>query len=1044
MGFTSFNVIRSWAAIVAWALAIVTAHAQEILSPALPPVTLARQAHRHLEQALLQRSLAVLRRYADEWARTSSADNVWLDRAEIDRRRDNRLGAARRLSEFTDRRSGSPFASSAMLERGLMALEESDHTSGAVLCGMAATMATDAYEVRKDSVYLLIAQLAAFWEATSRAHLGELDKALEAYQRSLSGDDSLAAQARFAIGQVYEQNGQEAEASAAYGAVWSKHPRHPLAISARVRQAVIALGKRQAVRSIDLLNGIDSALAGYVAGRDPSQPLDTTSLDLVPVVRAQALAQAGLHQRSIDTCNAFLSRRPTSSLRYLVNLTAGYSHLHLARPDSALRHYDIIVTGDVDESSDTRYQALLYRALCLKRLGRAEEADKDFTALSMQGGYPYKSHALIEVGQTQYERGDYERAARSLERAEREAQDASTLLRAQILLASAQMHRQQWAKAATVLERAEKIASESKDELVPLRQRYLADARLHRGICFVQSAQARKAIAALTDFLGNHSTDPRRDEATFWLAEAMYKEDLLKNAQELYEEVVRRYTASSRREEAMYGLAWTYFRRRDFDRSSRVFGELISTYPASSYAAEAMVRRADGLYIAKQFKAAAQQYEQAARRGGSSEEGQYAAFQAGQSSYRGGELGRAVELMRDFVQRYPKSRLADDALYLIGWVAFQQQDDAGAVAEFERLLQAYPDGDHAVRALYTMGDAHFNLGSTDAAISTYRDVMSRFPSHPLATEAARSLQDVLVGQGRTDEALVVLDTLIRSNPTSLAAEEFAWRKAEIFYSGKNFTSAAGELQSYLKSYPSAQRQDEALYLLGRTYLSMNDISQAREAFSSIARKEPKSRYVVTSSMDLAEYYTRTANMSSADSIYRIIVRDHRLDTVAASLAGYELAEHARMLEDTSTAIELYRQTADVYPMSEYGAQARYKLAQLHRRAGRLDSTRFHLNVLAQRTDAPLIVANVLYDLGTSYMREKNYNQAVTYFERVRDDHAGIEDWYTLSMLGLGECFEALNRKPDAMQTYQTVLTLRPDDDYGKTAQARLKRLGGRR
>lgn len=79
------------------------------------------------------------------------------------------------------------------------------------------------------------------------------------------------------------------------------------------------------------------------------------------------------------------------------------------------------------------------------------------------------------------------------------------------------------------------------------------------------------------------------------------------------------------------------------------------------------------------------------------------------------------------------------------------------------------------------------------------------------------------------------------------------------------------------------------------------------------------------------------------------------------------------------------------------------------------------------------------------MRERNHAAAAAYFERVRDDYAGIEDWYTLSMLSLGECYEALGRKPDAMSTYQTVLTLRPDDDYGKTAQARLKRLsGGRR
>lgn len=1019
-------------------------HGQDIVAPMLPGMFIARQAHLYLQQDMLQRSIERLRSYVNDRSLTSSIDVIALDRAEIDRRRDNRLGASRRLLEFTDTRAAAPLAPMAMLERGFMALEEGDHKIGAQVCGRAAVMAREAFQLRHDSLYVDVAQLASYWQATSLAHTGELESALSAYHFALQGATDVAAQAQYAIGQIHEQSGQEQEASAAYGVVWTSYPTSPLAIAARVRQAVLALGRRQAIRSIDLLNGIDSMLVQYGQQQAATAGVDTVTLDLVPVVRAQGLAQAGLYQKAIDTCNAFLRRRPSSAFVWVVHLAAGYSHLHLNRPDSALRHYDAIVSGDGAEASDTRFQALLYRALCLKRLGRADEAEREFSALSMQTGYPYKAQSLIEVGQAQYERQDYERAVRSLERAEREAQDAATMLRAQILLSSSLMHRQQWTRAASVLERAERIATESREELVPLRLRYLADARLHRGICFVEAGQPRSAIAALTDFLGNHPQDVRRDEATFWLAEAMYKEDLLKNAQELYEEVVRRYTASPRREEAMYGLAWTFFRRRDFDRSAKVFGELISTYPSSTYATEAMVRRADGLYIAKQFSAAARQYEQAAQRDPSSEEGQYAAFQAGQAAYRGGDLGRSVDLMRSFVQRYPKSRLADDALYLIGWVAFQQQDDAAAVAEFERLLQAYPDGDHAVRALYTVGDAYFNLGNIDAAIATYRDVMSRFPSHPLAAEAAKSLQDVLVGQGRTEEALVVLDTLIRANPQSLAAEEFAWRKAEIFTSGKNYSSAVDELQAYLKKYPSAQRNEEALYLLGRTYLSMNDVNQAREAFRSIERRNPSSRYVVSAAMDLAEFYTRAANTTSADSIYSVIVTNHATDTVAASLAGYELAEHARMREDTSAALLLYQQTADRYASSEYGAQARYKLAQLHRRAGRIDSMRFHLNMLAQRTDAPLIVANVLYDLGTSYLREKNVAMAATYFERVRDDYAGIEDWYTLCMLALGECYETLQRKADAQQTYQTVLTLRPDDDYGKTAQARLKRLGGRR
>jgi hypothetical protein len=43
-------------------------------------------------------------------------------------------------------------------------------------------------------------------------------------------------------------------------------------------------------------------------------------------------------------------------------------------------------------------------------------------------------------------------------------------------------------------------------------------------------------------------------------------------------------------------------------------------------------------------------------------------------------------------------------------------------------------------------------------------------------------------------------------------------------------------------------------------------------------------------------------------------------------------------------------------------------------------------------------------------------------------------------LGLGDCYETLKNYDAAKEVFQTLVTLRPDDDYGKTASARLKRI----
>lgn len=1016
------------------------------LGQRMPDVPLLKvgMSHEFLDKHLLMRSRAILRTIDASYLSSVGFDQVQLDRAQILRDRDLPNRSVQQLATVHRDHRLSPFAIRAAIEAGFVELEQGNLPSAIDHLEDATTIARRDVSRRSDTSYRTLALQAFYWLGASYALTGRYEDACREWSEcaKLSSTNVLAARALFAIAQTHELNGSDSLAFTSYHQVKDAFPRSEYAAESQIRRAVIFLRKRNPVRAIDELQGIDLDLAHFMQTQDSARCALLS--EYVSVVRIQSLAMQQRFRQALDSAVRFLPRLPQSPNTSLVRLSMGYAYLNIGRPDSALAQYDSIIASSVDEDSETRHQAILYRGVSLQRLGRSAEAEQLFTSVSVEAGYPYKPHALIEVGQALYERQDFERASKYFERAEREARDASVILRAQLMLGSCLLQRQQWAKASSVYDRAVTLAEQSDPINVSLQPEYLAVARLFKGVSLAQTNQTSSAIAALTDFLGNHPIDARRDEATFWLAEAMYRENLLRNAQEFYEEIVRRYTASARREEAMYGLAWTYFRRRDFTKSSKAFEELITSYPQSRYVVEAMVRRADGLYIGHQFRAAASQYEQASQRGGNTEEAQYAGFQAGNAAYRDGDLDRATRLMRSFVQRYPNSRLADDALYLIGWIAFQQQQDADAIREFERLLQAYPDGDHAVRALYTIGDAHFNMGNYDASLQTYRRVMSQYPSHPLAMESAKSLQEVLVGQGRTDEALAVLDTLIGMNPESVAAEDFSWSRAQIFYSGKSYSTAAAELGSYLKKYPSAQRKDEALYMLGKTYLGMNDVAQAVASFRELERTHASSPYVQTYRLDLAYHYANNANVSAADSIYRIIWQQDVSDSASASIAGYELAEHARMRGDTADAIFMYRSTADRFNSSVNGAQARYKLAQLYRRGNQLDSARYHLQILAQRTDQPTVVANVLYDLGTTYFRERDYLRAAEWFMRVREEFAGIEDWYTLSMLALGECYEQLQRKNDAVDAYTTVAELRPDDDYGKTAAARVKRLKGGR
>ena len=139
-------------------------------------------------------------------------------------------------------------------------------------------------------------------------------------------------------------------------------------------------------------------------------------------------------------------------------------------------------------------------------------------------------------------------------------------------------------------------------------------------------------------------------------------------------------------------------------------------------------------------------------------------------------------------------------------------------------------------------------------------------------------------------------------------------------------------------------------------------------------------------------------------------------------------------------MRLYSLTAETYDKTEFGDQSRYRIAMYYRSRTMFDSAIVHFRHIAKRMENPTIAAEAQYRIGELWMKQKEYANAITAFLGVREQFSSIEDWFSLSLLGLGDCYETLKNYDAAQEVFQTLMTLRPDDDYGKTASARLKRI----
>ncbi len=986
--------------------------------------------------------IIVINNYKD----SPSEDRAELLYAQTDFSSGNYKLADARLERFINDRKNSPLIAQAAILRAYFAFDIKNYDKAAKLFDESKQIAENEAEVRKDNYYGKYAEYSLYWCATALSQQGKYQDAepvytecFQKYPKEKYADDAL-----YSLGLIAETNMKYDLASNYYNTIVKKYPFSNTFIAARIREANNKLLMRDAASSVIIIENAENRL-GHIRDKDSigllyeKQDFSNLAAEDLQYLRVEAYNLSGNFNEAVNVAKGFLETFSQSRLTNYVRLGAGWALLNLNLDSEAIGYYDAIINDSTEKQSTLKATALLYKLVAQKRSGDITGAKRGLLELSVKTDYPYMAQILIELGQIYYEDGDYESAQNVLERAEREATDAVASVRTHLLLGATYIELNMWTKAVIEYRDALEIAMKSSPVFMPNRDWYIAEARLKEGISLIKSHKNGEAIPILNAFIAESKNDSRMDEAAFWLAEGYYRIDLLRNAAATYESMLEKYPTSKRREEALYGEGWSYFRLKRFEKSSEIFDELIKEFPNTKFGLEVLSRQGDGYYITKNFSLAVKSYQKAAEMYPNTEDGQYCAYQVCHALYREGQLEDAITNLINFVRKYPSSPYAPYSLYLNGWIRFQQQRYSEAIDNFKYLIQAYPQTGLVVRANYAIGDAYYNMGNYDAALSAYKVVVESYPSSPLAPEAMKSMQYCLMALGKTDEALKLADSFIQANPTSPFAEEFRFKKAEMFYTGKQYGDAITEYQNFIKNHPGSERDAEALYWMGKSYVNMGDFPKAEQAYDEVCIKYPKSDFAPTAMLEHGLLKKQLNQVSRADSIFRSLQKEYP-DHDAAAQAGFERAVIRIAIGDTVKAMQIFSQIADKFRGSEYGDQSRYQIAMNFRQKGMSDSAKAQFEILASNLDNPMLAAEAEFRIGELWMADKNFEKAAEAFSLVRDRFSGQEDWFTKSLLDLGECYEQMNNNDSAAEVYQSIISLRGDDDYGKTAKSRLKRL----
>jgi len=978
----------------------------------------------------------------------STMDMAVLLQADIDLWSENYSVAEVKLTEFIIVRSNSPLVPFAAIQRAYILFAQKKYDYAEMYFEHAFNLASRDYDSRRVPVYRELAHAALYWRGISMAQQGKYHDAIPYFENSIDyfPNGEYVDDSHFAMARIYESNRDHTRAIEEYTNVYKTNPYSPFFIVSHLRKANNHIALRQPSNAISTLEDAEVVLNRYEV-RDSigllysPQFFAENAREQLIYLRGDAQNLAGNYRLALSIFTGFLETYKDSEFTSYTRMGAGWANLNLGNNSDAILQYEEIIRNSEPEDK-LHSLALLYRAVALKRNGEVEKARRELSALTLQSAYPYLAEALLELGQIHYETGDYEQARRLLERADREVMDSRISTRISLLLGACYIELRMWERAVIEYKKAEDLANKSNEIIMPMRKWYISEAKLKQGSALVQVHRSSEALAPLLAFTAENKGDKRMDEALFWLAEAYYRSDMLNNAVETYNNLIDNHSSSPRREESLYGLGWSYFRLQNFSQSQRIFDMMISEFPKSRFAIEAYTRLGDGYYLRKSFGEAANSYRKAVRLTPGSEEGQYAAYQLSHALFRQGAYEQAISASLDFVRMYPRSAYAPNSLYLIGWIRFQQQRYNEAIDNFNFLMQTYAQSNLIPRANYAIGDSYYNMGDYERAIQYYKIVIEEFPGSPLAPEAFKSVQFSLMALGREDEAVEILDTYIDANIESPFVQDFQYKKGELFYQGRRYADAIDEYERFISQHPTSPRTPEVLYWKGKSYANINDTRNAERTFEQLVREYPDNEFAPVGLLEFGLLNKEMANIRKSDSLFRELQTRYPTHQTAAQ-AGFERAVLKFMLGDTTSALVIFREVADNFPTYDYGYQSRYRLGMFYRNRSEFDNAITEFQKLALNQDNMMLAAESQYRVGELMMRQEKYQDAITAFISVKENFSGYEDWYSLSLLSLGEAYEKTEDIELARQVYTLLEQWRPDDDYGNTARNRIRLLKNR-
>jgi len=534
----------------------------------------------------------------------------------------------------------------------------------------------------------------------------------------------------------------------------------------------------------------------------------------------------------------------------------------------------------------------------------------------------------------------------------------------------------------------------------------------------------------------------RRDESFeigkvhFYLAESYFAKGKFEKARDNFKRIPP--TAGLTGKQALYGLAYSYFDLRDYANSSYYFKEYIKMFPKDNLALDAKLRLVDSFFGMKNYSQAVKNYSAIFKKYRISKIVVREHFQYGQSLFKLNKPAEAIKIFRNLQILFPKSKYADDAQYFIGWISFKQNRYSEAVSEYYLVPNKYPESPIIPLVYNSIGDCYFNMGNYEEAITFYNTVINEYPQSKYVFDALNGITYSYLIKDQPENAASVIDNFVALNPSSKFGDDILYKKGELYFNVGAFEEARLGYKEFIATYPKSRFVPDAYFWIAKSSFNLGHIEDALYNYSIVKDNYLFSNVGMSAIIEMGKIYAERNEPERELDVYDYAIEKLK-DAKGIEEIRFYRAKALLALKKFNQAYEELKNITVYFENSVFADKSKLELGLLELARNKFESAENLFKEVGEKRNDD-IGAEAQYYYGNALFEQAKYTDAISALVRVRSVFSRYDIWYSKALIKLGDCYVKIKNKKNARAMYRAVLKRHKNDELGKEAKSKLRRL----